>query len=84
VRDGSAVLRVEVGVDLVEEVEGRRVALLDGEDEREGAQAWPETSVSTREGVDGEDELFCPPLSCWIRCCSSCLLLKLTLIPTPV
>jgi hypothetical protein len=41
VRDGGAVLRVEVGVDLVEEVEGRRVALLDGEDERERAETWP-------------------------------------------
>ena len=39
-RDGGAVLRVEVGVDLVEEVEGRRVAPLDGEDESEGAETW--------------------------------------------
>jgi hypothetical protein len=39
VRDGGAVLRVEVGVDLVKEVEGRWVALLDGEDERERTQA---------------------------------------------
>lgn len=37
-RDGGAVLRVEVCVDLVEEVEGRGVALLDGEDEGERAQ----------------------------------------------
>ncbi len=38
-RHGGAVLRVEVGVDFVEEVEGCRVALLDGEDEGEGAEA---------------------------------------------
>jgi len=38
-RDGGAVLRVEVGVDLVEEVEGRGVAALDGEDEGECAEA---------------------------------------------
>lgn len=37
---GGAVLRVEVGVDFVEEVEGGRVALLDGEDEGEGAETW--------------------------------------------
>jgi hypothetical protein len=36
--DGSAVLSVEVGVDFVEEVEGCGVALLDGEDEGEGAE----------------------------------------------
>lgn len=35
--DGGAVLRVEVGVDLVEEVEGGGVAGLDGEYEGEGA-----------------------------------------------
>jgi hypothetical protein len=81
VRDGGAVLRVEVGVDLVEEVEGRRVALLDGEDERERAEACV---VSEGPRKCWQDSLFCPPLSCWIRCCSSCLLLKLTLIPTPV
>ncbi len=40
VGDGGAVLGVEVGVDFVEEVEGRGVALLDGEDEGEGAEAW--------------------------------------------
>jgi hypothetical protein len=38
VRDGGAVLRVEVGVDLVEEVERRRVALLDREYQRERAE----------------------------------------------
>lgn len=38
VGDGGAVLRVEVGVDLVEEVKGGRVALLDREDEGEGAE----------------------------------------------
>jgi hypothetical protein len=54
VRDGGAVLRVEVGVDLVEEVEGRRVALLDGEDERERAQAWSESSAEASEGGDWE------------------------------
>ena len=37
-RDGGAVLGVEVGVDFVEEVEGRGVALLDCEDEGEGAE----------------------------------------------
>jgi hypothetical protein len=37
-RDGRAVLSVEVGVDFVEEVEGCWVTLLDGEDEGEGAQ----------------------------------------------
>jgi hypothetical protein len=84
VRDGGAVLRVEVGVDLVKEVEGRRVALLDGEDERERAQAWSEELAEARKAKELGNALFCPPLSCWIRCCSSCLLLKLTLIPTPV
>jgi len=39
VGDGGAVLGVEVGVDFVEEVEGGRVALLDGEDEGKGAEA---------------------------------------------
>lgn len=38
VGDGGAVLGVEVGVDFVEEVEGCGVALLDGEDEGEGAE----------------------------------------------
>ena len=37
-RHRGAVLRVQVRVDLVEEVEGRRVAALDGEDQGEGAQ----------------------------------------------
>lgn len=36
--DGGAVLGVEVGVDFVEEVEGGGVALLDCEDEGEGAE----------------------------------------------
>lgn len=40
VGDGGAVLGVEIGVDLVEEVERSRVALLDGEDESEGAETW--------------------------------------------
>lgn len=31
---------VKVGVDFVEEVERGRVALLDGEDEGEGAETW--------------------------------------------
>lgn len=35
--DGGTVLGIEVGVDLVEEVEGRGVALLDCEDEGESA-----------------------------------------------
>lgn len=39
VGDGGTVLGVEVGVDFVEEVEGGGVALLDGEDEGEGAEA---------------------------------------------
>lgn len=39
-RHRGAVLRVQVGVDLVEQVEGRRVALLDREDERERAETW--------------------------------------------
>ena len=38
VGDGGPVLRVEVCVDLVEEVEGRGVAALDGEDEGERAE----------------------------------------------
>ena len=38
VGDGGAVLRVEVGVDFVKEVERGRVALLDREDEGEGAE----------------------------------------------
>ena len=38
VGDGGAVLRVQVGVDFVKEVKGRRVALLDREDEGEGAE----------------------------------------------
>ena len=36
--DGGAVLRVEVGVNFVEEVEGRWVTALDGENESEGAE----------------------------------------------
>lgn len=35
-RHGRPVLRVQVGVDFVEEVERRRVAGLDGEDQGEG------------------------------------------------
>lgn len=38
-RHSRAVLRVEVGVNLIEEVERRRVALLDGKDQGERAQA---------------------------------------------
>ena len=38
--DGCAVLGVEVCVDFVEEVEWRRITLLDGEDEGKGTQAW--------------------------------------------
>lgn len=38
VGDGCAVLRVQVGIDFVKEVKGRRVALLDREDEGEGAE----------------------------------------------
>jgi hypothetical protein len=37
-RDRRAVLGVEVGVNFIEEVEGCWIALLDGEDEGEGAQ----------------------------------------------
>ena len=37
-RDGGSVLGVEVGVDLVEEVEWGGVTSLDGEDQREGAE----------------------------------------------
>lgn len=40
VRDGCAVLRIEVGVDLVKEVEWGRIAGLDGEDECEGTETW--------------------------------------------
>lgn len=36
--DGGAVLGVEVGVDFVKKVKGRRVALLDREDEGKGAE----------------------------------------------
>lgn len=36
--DRSPVLRVQIGVDLVKEVEGRGIALLDGEDEGEGTE----------------------------------------------
>ena len=39
-RDGRAVLRVEVGVDFVEEVEGRWIAPLDCEDEGECAETF--------------------------------------------
>lgn len=39
VGDGGAVLGVEVGVDLVKEVERRRVTLLNGENESKGAEA---------------------------------------------
>lgn len=39
-RYGGAVLSVEVRVDFVEEVEGCGVALLDCEDEGEGAETW--------------------------------------------
>lgn len=104
VGDGGAVLGVEVGVDFVKEVEGGRVALLDGEDEGEGAEAWGFCTVGQSSarltysgwgegsrGMTGWEKqggkmglLFCPPLSCWMRCWSSCLLLKLTLMPTPV
>lgn len=38
VGDGGAVLGVEVGVDFVKKVKGRRVALLDREDEGKGAE----------------------------------------------
>lgn len=38
--DGSAVLRVQVGVDLVEDDEGGRFGGLEGEDEAEGAETW--------------------------------------------
>ena len=37
-RHGGAVLRVERGIDLIKQVEGRRVAALDGKDERQGHQ----------------------------------------------
>lgn len=38
--DSSPVLGIEVGVDFIKEVEGRRIALLDGEDEGEGAETY--------------------------------------------
>lgn len=75
VGDGGAVLGVEVRVDFVEEVEGRRVALLDREDEGEGAEAWRMISNllgggRSKGGKEGEGRcsLFWPPLNCWIRC----------------
>lgn len=39
-RHSRSVLGIQVGVDLVEEVERRRVTCLDGEDQGEGAQTW--------------------------------------------
>lgn len=36
----GTVLGVEVGVNLIEEVEGRGIALLDGEDEGQGTETW--------------------------------------------
>jgi len=39
-RDGSAVLRVQVGVDFVKEIEWRGIASLNGEHEREGAETY--------------------------------------------
>ena len=61
VGDGGAVLRVEVGVDFVEEVEGRGVALLDREDEGEGAETWmflvSRSGSGAEQGEDGEMEV---------------------------
>lgn len=57
VGDGGAVLGVEIGVDFVEEVEGRRVALLDGEDEGEGAETWLFCFLSFWAGGKGGQEI---------------------------
>ena len=38
ISNSSPVLRVEIGVDFIKEVEGRWIALLDCEDEGEGAE----------------------------------------------
>jgi len=43
--DCCAVLRVEVGVDFVEEVERRGITLLDCEDEGESAKTWDVLSI---------------------------------------
>jgi hypothetical protein len=42
-RHRRAVLRVQVGVDLVEDDEGARLGRLQGEDEAEGAETWLQT-----------------------------------------
>ena len=39
-RHGGAVLRVERGIDLIKQVEGRRVATLDCKNERQGHQRF--------------------------------------------
>jgi len=38
--NGGTILGVEVCVDFIEEIEGRRIALLDCKDESEGAETW--------------------------------------------
>ena len=40
VSNSSPVLSIQIGVDFVKEVEGCGIALLDREDEGEGAEAW--------------------------------------------
>jgi hypothetical protein len=77
-----SILCVEIGVNLIEQVERRGITCLDGEDQCQGAQTY--TGLVGSQQCGRSDSLFCPPDNCWIRCWSSCLLLNDTLIPTPI
>jgi hypothetical protein len=59
----GTVLGVEVCVDFVEEVERRRVTLLNCEDECEGTETWVSISGLIERESRG-NELFWPPESC--------------------
>jgi hypothetical protein len=63
--NGSTVLRVQIGVNLVEDDEGTRFGGLEGEDEAQGAQTWIGLiGVFCEQRVTGNGILFWPPLSC--------------------
>lgn len=77
-----SILSVEVSINLVKDVEWRGISFLNSKDESQRTETYKILASSKLRLAS--DSLFCPPLSCCIRCWSSCLLLKLTAMPTPL
>jgi hypothetical protein len=83
-----AAVGVQVGVDLIEQVERRGVALLDRKDCEQMKEVSGRMNQITCERADlliaNATNAFCPPDNCWILSPSFVFELNDTLIATPV